>query len=335
METSHQDIKLTASELSVLFGTYLNDTLVKGVISYFLEHVGDPDTKSCLEYGLELANSHIDFITKIYIEENIPIPVGFTEHDVNVKAQRLYTDELILHYIQNVGLMGVSFYGMAIPDSARHDLRQFFTTCLETAAELFNRGTNISQEKGLYIRSPYIPYPKQTEFVQDQHFLAGWLGDQRALTSFEISFLFLNLYRNTLGSALLTGFSQVAQSKEVRKYMTKGAEIAQHHSAVFGKFLGESNLPTPVPWSVTATDSKEQVFSDKLMMFHTAALNNAGFGFYGASIGGSLRSDIVAAYTRLTVEIGEFAKEGAKLMIDNGWLEKPPTAPNRKDLARG
>lgn len=334
MEMSHNHIKLTSSELAVLFGTYLNDTLAKCVLAYFIEHVEDSDIKTCVEYGLDLANKHIDFITKVFNEEGIPIPAGFTEQDVNVKAPRLYSDELILHYIENLGTMGLHTFSVALPNTSRQDIREFFTSCIESDAELFNKSTNVALEKGVYIRAPYIPYPKQVEFVQKQHFLAGWFGEQRALTSIEISFLFMNLYRNSLGSAILTGFSQIAQSKDVRQYMVRGAEISQHHCEVFGKFLEESNLPAPVSPISAATLSKEPVFSDKLLMFHTAALNNAGIGFYGVSIGGSPRRDLAVAYSRLTVEIGEYATDGANLMIENGWLEKPPSAPDRKELAR-
>ncbi|KAB7706976.1 DUF3231 family protein [Bacillus aerolatus] len=333
--TSHDHIKLTSSELSVLFGSYLNDTLGICVISYFLEHVEDPDVKSCLEYALELAEMHVDMNRIIFKGEGLPVPVGFTEQDVNVNAPRLFSDELMLHYAQNIGSMGLNAYSIAIPNSSRHDIREHFTSCLQSSAELYNRSSNVLQEKGLYVRSPYIPYPKQTEFVHKQHFLAGWMGEQRPLTSTEISFLFTNLYRNALGSALLTGFSQIAQSKEVRRFMTRGAEIAQHHSAVFSKFLGESNLPTPISWSLTVTTAEEPVFSDKLLMFHTAALYNAGIGFYGMSMGGSSRKDLGAAYGRLIIEVGEFATDGANIMVDNGWLEKPPSAPDRKDLAGG
>lgn len=334
MEVSHDHIKLTSSELAVLFGTYLNDTLANCVLSYFIEHVEDSDIKSCVENGLDLAKNHIDFIKKVFTDEGIPITAGFSEQDVNVKAPRLFSDELILHYIENLGAMGLHVYNMSLRSSARQDIREFFTSCIQSDAELFNKSTNIALEKGVYVRAPYIPYPKQVEFVQKQHFLAGWFGEQRALTSIEISFLYMNLYRNSLGSVIMTGFSQIAQSKEVRQYMVRGAEIAQHHCEVFGKFLGESNLPTPISPAFLATTSKEPVFSDKLLMFHTSALNNAGFGFYGASIGGSPRRDLAAAYSRLTVEIGEYAEDGANLMIENGWMEKPPSAPDRKELAR-
>lgn len=333
--TSHDHIKLTASELSAFFMSYLQDTLAVCVTTYFLEHVEDPDIRACVEYALELSEMHVEMDRRLFEEEGIATPVGFTEQDVNVKAPRIFSDEMIQHYVVNIGIMGMGAYSTAIVDSARQDIRKHFTSCLQSSAELFNRSSDVLQEKGLYIRSPRIPYPKIAEFVEKQHFLAGWLGDQRPLTSTEISFLYLNLYRNALGASLLTGFAQIAQSKKVRKFMTRGSEIATHHSSVFSKFLSESNVPTPFSWSLAVTDSQEPVFSDKLLMYHTNALNNAGIGYYGQSLAGSPRKDLATAYSRLMIEVGEYITNGTEIMIDNGWFEKPPTAPDRKDLAKG
>jgi hypothetical protein len=97
----------------------------------------------------------------------------------------------------------------------------------------------------------------------------------------------------------------------------------------------ESNLLTPVSWGFTVTESRDPVFSDKLLMFHTNALNNAGIGFYGQSLAGSPRKDLSAAYTRLMVEVAEYIQDGTQIMIDNGWFEKPPSAPDRKELSKG
>ncbi|MCR2821553.1 DUF3231 family protein [Lederbergia panacisoli] len=332
---SHDNIKLTASELSNLFMSYLEDTLVVCVTSYFLEHVEDPDIKECIKFSQEIAERNVDFRRNLYKKEGLPIPVGFTEHDVNVTAPRIFSDEMMLQYTANLGITAMGAYSSSVALSARHDIRAHYTSCLHSAAEIFNRSANMLQEKGLFIRSPYIPYPNISEFVEKEHFLAGWMGDQRPLTSTEISFLYLNLFRNALGAAFLTGFAQISESKEVRKFMVRGSEIAKHHEAVFGKFLSESNIPTPVSWSMSVSRSQEPVFSDKLLMFHTNALNNVGMSFYGQSLAGSPRRDLSAAYSRLIVEIGEFVSDGTQIMIDNGWLEKPPSAPNRKELAKG
>ncbi|GIN59315.1 hypothetical protein J8TS2_36340 [Lederbergia ruris] len=333
--TSHDHSLLTASELAILYGSYANDTVSICMLSYFLEHVEDPDIKASVEYGLELSNMHIAIDKDIFAQEGLPVPLGFTEQDVNVQAPRLYSDEFILHYVQNIGIMGINAYSMALPKMSRKDLRDHFTQCLQSSAELFNRTTDISVEKGTYVRPPTIPYPQQIEFVHNQNFLGGWIGEQRPLTSTEISLLFMNLYRNSLGNALLTGFSQIAQKKKVRKFMARGAEIARHHSDVFGKFLDESHVSAPVSGDFTVMTTAEPIFSDKLLMYHTNALQNAGIAFYGESIASSQRKDLITAYSRLIVEAGEYSVDGTNIMIDNGWLEKPPSAPDRRELTKG
>ncbi|MEW9673695.1 DUF3231 family protein, partial [Ammoniphilus sp. 3BR4] len=32
-------------------------------------------------------------------------------------------------------------------------------------------------------------------------------------------------------------------------------------------------------------------------------------------------------------EVGQYAEDGVNIMIDNGWMEQPPTAPSRDELA--
>ncbi|MCM2534643.1 DUF3231 family protein [Neobacillus pocheonensis] len=47
-----------------------------------------------------------------------------------------------------------------------------------------------------------------------QQFLSGFLGRKRALTSIEITHLFLNVQTNSIGKALVTGFTQISQMKK-------------------------------------------------------------------------------------------------------------------------
>ncbi|MEH7523918.1 DUF3231 family protein [Bacillus sp. JJ1503] len=65
------------------------------------------------------------FVTKVFNEEGIPVPLGFTEQDVNEKTPRLFSDEMMLHYIENMGAIGLKTYSDALLNSARHDIREF------------------------------------------------------------------------------------------------------------------------------------------------------------------------------------------------------------------
>ena len=54
--------------------------------------------------------------------------------------------------------------------------------------------------------------------------------------------------------------------------------------------------------------------------------------FYGTSLSRSPRTDLGVDYGRLMIEVGQYASDGAKLMIENGWLEQPLLASDRDDL---
>lgn len=60
-----------------------------------------------------------------------------------------------------------------------------------------------------------------------QQFLSGFLGRKRALTSIEITQLFLNVQTNSIGKAQITGFAQISQNEEVKQYLARGKQIAQ------------------------------------------------------------------------------------------------------------
>jgi hypothetical protein len=126
----------------------------------------------------------------------------------------------------------------------------------------------------------------------------------------------------------------VAQSQQVREYMVRGKDIASKHIEVFSSLLHEDDLPSPMSWDAEVMNSTVAPFSDKLMMFHIGVLVASGIGHYGAGLSTSSRRDLSAHYTRLSAEIAQYTEDGANIMIDNGWMEQPPQAEDRKELAR-
>jgi hypothetical protein len=66
-----------------------------------------------------------------------------------------------------------------------------------------------------------LPNLEKVEFVKKQWFMLDVFGEKRSLTAVEVGNLFANLQRNALGVATLTGFSQVAQDKDVKTILFK------------------------------------------------------------------------------------------------------------------
>ncbi|MFD2045406.1 DUF3231 family protein [Ornithinibacillus salinisoli] len=333
METEH-NIPLTSAELATLWSTYLLDSMSICMFTHFIEKVNDKEIKPILEKADRLSHSHIKIIEKIFYNEGIPIPKGFNKEDVNPNAPRLFQDSFFLNYIKHMTKGGLSTYGAILPNMVRKDIREFFSSSLVSTTELYNEATSLLLSKGIEIRPPYIPYPKDIDFVKSQSFLAGWFGEQRPLTGHEIMNLYANVQTNKIGEAISLGFAQVAKSKEVRAYMQRGKEIAKKHTDVFANYLRQYDLPVPMTWDHEVTELTESPFSDKLMMFQISILSANGIGNYGFSIGTSQRKDLTTNYARLTAEVGLFAEDGMNIMIDNGWIERPPHASDRGSLIK-
>ncbi|GGA71136.1 DUF3231 family protein [Ornithinibacillus halotolerans] len=333
MEIEHNP-RLTAVELSQVWNAYMSDSLSVCILKYFQNCVEDQSIKEIVQSGAELSELHLEKLKVILEKEDFPTPIGFDEkEDVHIQGPKLYSDDYILNYMRDMASIGMNTYGTAIGFAAREDVHHYFSTSFAETNQLHKRAKNLMLEKGTYVRGPYIQAQAKPEFVKKQSFLTGWFGERRPLTAMEITSLYANVQRNLLGASTLLGFAQVAQSKEVKKYLLRGKDIAKKHVEVFGSILTEEDLPTPMSWNSEVTDATDFVFSDKLMMFHTTALIAVSVGYYGIALARSMRRDISTHYTRLIAEIMKYAEDGTNIMIDNGWLEQPPTAPNRKDLA--
>jgi len=313
---------MTAAEISYLWTTYLSDTMSICVLKYFLQHIDDSDIKALVNHALDLSYQHVEIIKELFVHEQIAVPQGFTDQDVNLKAERLFSDILYLKYIKNMAGGGLSGYSRMLPNIYRKDIKSFYSKALTSSMELENKSALILLEKGLDTRPPFIPYPDKVEFIQKQSFFLEGLGRRGALSGTEVTHLHFNIETNQLGAALSTGFSQTAQNKQARNYFIRGKEIALKHTKVFRDYLEKNSLPAPAGIEPEVTESTVPVFSDKLMMFHFSVMIYAGIGNYGVAISESQRSDLVIDYSRLNAEILKYSEDGINILVANEWLEQ-------------
>lgn len=87
-----------------------------------------------------------------------------------------------------------------------------------------------------------------------------------------------------------------------------------------------------MPWDSGVIESTDAPFSDKLFLYHVTILVAAGTGNYGIAAAASPRKDIASNYVKLAAEIASYAEDGAKKMIENGWLEEPPQLANQNEM---
>lgn len=216
------NIRLTTAEVASLWGAYLGNTMSVCVLGYFYRYVEDQDIKEVLKYALELAEKNVLIVTGIFQKDNFPLPVGFTGGDVNFDAPRLYSDTFFLNYLHQTTRSGFSLYAVSLPSTARSDVREFMSNCIVSLTDLYKRVADVSLSKGLFTRPPYAIIPNDAEFVETKGFLAGFFGDKRPINMLEIMHIDSNIQTNALGKSLIIGFSQVAQSEEIREYFLEG-----------------------------------------------------------------------------------------------------------------
>ncbi|MEK5443649.1 MULTISPECIES: DUF3231 family protein [unclassified Fredinandcohnia] len=327
-------IRLTAAEMSSLWTQYINDTLAECVNLYFLDKVEDEEVRPIIEYTLEASKENQKIVREIFEKEEFPIPLGFTEQDVDFKAPRLFSDTFVLMYLRQMSILGMAGSSGALGLATRPDVIAFHKRVLNLGVELQDQTRELMLKQGIYVRPPYISIPDKVDFVEKQHFLAGFMGKKRALTSIEISHLFLNIQTNAIGKVLMTGFAQTAKGDDVKKFLVRGKKLSQKYIELFSDFLIKEDLPAPMSWDSAVTDSNASVFSDKLIMFHVSAMIAAGIGNFGMAMAASPRRDIGFRYASLIPEISMYAEDGANIMIKHGWLEEPPQTDNREKIIK-
>jgi len=329
-----KQIPLTAAEISTLWTSLITNSMGTCILKYFLAKAEDDEAESLINAALSISQQQYHQMKQILLSESIAIPLGFTDEDLNVDAPRLFSDSFTIQFVKQIANIGMMSHSSALYVSAREDIRELYNNSLASWIELDNKSTMMLLSKGIYVRPPFINPPTKNDFVKDQSFLTGWLGERRPLTGLEITDLYINILLNSIGKALIMGYSQVAQTKDVQKYFIRGKQLAAKQMTVFSSVLIDEDIDVPPTYDSHVTDSTISPFSEKLMLFHVTILNGTGILNYGASISTSPRRDLASHYTRLLPDILLYAEDGINLLIKHGWMEEPPKATDWNSLVK-
>ena len=324
---------LTSAEVAKLWATYMGNSMSRCILSYYLQHVEDQDIKALLKNALNLSDVFLETTKEIFKKDKIPFPVGFNDKDVNLNAPKLFEDEFYVHYLKYAAKAGLSIYQIAIPLVYREDVRDFFVYCMDATIQLMEQIKLILLRKGFIMKPPLIPVQDRPEFA-NENFLNGYIGKVRPLHAMEITHLYDNIENNVTSKALILAFGQVARKEKVKSLFVRGKEMTHKNLERYKLLLHEENLPSPAYLDHLVTASTYAPFSDKLMLFHKVDMFSMKIRAFGNSLAVNGRHDIGVMYTKSLMNIMMFVSNGAKLMMENGWMEEPPHAINRDDLTK-
>ncbi|WP_159862448.1 DUF3231 family protein [Cytobacillus sp. AMY 15.2] len=326
---------LTSSEIGTLWGEYVNGTMTDIVNKYMNSIIEDEETKQVFETAIKTWKKQKKQLVSFIVKDGFPVPNGFTESDLNENAGKLFSDIFCLNYLHIMTIHGLLGHTTALSVSVRKDLREFYSSCVDDAKNMYELTIELLLKKGVFQRDPYF-YPNVSpEIITSKDFTDGIFGKGRVLSSTEIISISLNIKKGIMAKALSIGFSQVTGSKDIRKFFEELEEAADENLQALSKILHEDNLPVPKSLETEVTTSKDSPFSDKLMLYHMGFLVQTAQVYYGTGLAGSMRTDLALTYEKAILKSLGITRKWFGIMVKKKWLEQPPLAPNRKELAKG
>ncbi|MEH7389072.1 DUF3231 family protein [Bacillus sp. JJ1503] len=327
-------LKLTSSEIGTLWGEYVNGTAIEIVIRYMFSIIEDESIKSIFKDAIVTFAKQKKQIVTFIENEGFPVPIGFTESDLNKGKERLFSDIFCLNYLHIMTLHGLLGHSTSLGTSVREDLRFFYDSCDNDGKRMYHQTIDLLLEKGSFQRDPLFYPAENPEFISTQDFTDGFFGKGRSLTAIEVISISFNLKKSIMTKTLSIAFSQVAQTKEVRRFLEDSEKAANEQIQDFSNIMKKDNLPTPKSWETEVTNSTDSPFSDKLMMYHMGFLFQTAQAYHGTGLASAMRTDLVATYEKTILQNLMVIKKWFNIMVENNWLEQPPLAPNRQEIAK-
>lgn len=325
--------RLTSAEIGGLWSAFFQENMAAVLLKYFIHHNEDKEIGKILENALLLSSNHTNEIASIFAKEEIPLPVGFTDDDIDLNAPRLFYDPFALTFVYSMSRLGMVNNSFTTVNIAREDVLHFFVQMLKDSIQLYQDSVGLMLSKGIHDRPMMIPYPKEVEYLEKESYILGF-GKKRPLNAMELTEIFFNTERNYFSIQLCMALLQIVKDKEIHAYIQEGKKISESQINTFNSILMREELLGNVPMNIEVTDSTVSPFSDKLivMLFHT--LNSIDITLLGHALSMAMRTDLAADYQKYILEVLAYAAQGFNILVERGWMLKPPHAPSRRDLQK-
>ena len=325
-------IPLISSEIAGLWNSYMSDTMIECVLKHCLTQVECGETRALMQKTSDLLRQHIQEVTHLFNEVELPIPVGYSGNDVNINAPRLFTDGFYLHYLGLMSRVTMHNYTLILNQIARADIRDFFSRRIHESIDLYNNSEELRLSKGIAIRAPRVEVTKEVEYIKSQSFTLDWFGEKRPLLVLEITYIYAIIYQNIVGRAISTAFGQVSKMKKNSDCLFEGKANSSKQIGTLTSLLTDEDIPIPSASDSYVTDSTVAPFSEKLMLNHAMILSSSRISSLGIAMADTLRSDLQTKYMKYVDTDLEYSKNGADILIDNEWLEQSPQAIKHENL---
>ncbi|MGV2939358.1 DUF3231 family protein [Mesobacillus sp. LC4] len=328
---SGTNVDLTSTEISNIWSSYLKSSMELRFFQYFQATVEDPEVKTIVEKLVNFSEQSLEDLKAIFIKENLTIPLGFTEKDVRLDADKVFSDTFILYICHDITMLSLSTYPSAFPDCTRKDVRNLFQKAIEFTVQIQNEITDLMLSQGIYLKSPQVAMDHTVDLVDEMKYLNGLFGGSRPVNAAEVANLSRVIHRARFSKMILVTFSKLASHKDVKKHFSKGRDALEKVLETLGDVFEKENIPYSASGDYNIFEVRNSPFSDKLMLFFVnTCLGMFCFIMINQALTSSLRTDIVTKFTIISNQMKMFYGKGLLLTITEKWLEQPPQVLDRK-----
>lgn len=322
---------LTSAEVSNIWAAYMKNSMELRFFQYFYDTTEDEEIRKVVARMLNQSQKNINEVRGIFNKENLATPLGFTDEDIRVGAPKVFSDTFILFFCYDLTSLSMSTLPSALSDCTRKDIRNYFQMSLEFTISMQNDIVELMIYKGVYLRPPQVAIDNVVDFVDEKKYLSGFFGGSRPVNAAEIANLSRIILRAQFSKMVFVAFGKIATSKEVRTHFSKGRDGIQKVLDSLQDILEKENIPISASGDYKIFDVEVSPISDKLMLFFTnICLGLFCFTMLCQAMTSSFRSDIVLKVTKIMNDMKGYYADGLKLMIKEGWLEKPPQSIDRR-----
>lgn len=321
------NLNLSAPEILTHWNNFLIESMTVQVTKYFLEKAEDKEVIKMLEFALQVAKRGTEGSASALEKENHPLPQGFYEDDINIKAPRVYSDHFVVLIKNKLAQDANVVLSMSLGASSNAGTREFFEKQLQDCSRITSMCLELIQKKGLY-HPVHIPMPENIEKVKSQSYIAGLFFHHRPINTAEIYQLVTNFHFTEILAMFFKSFSQfnLIKEKGLQQHFKRGTEMIDSQLQMIQSLLSENDLPQLPTWESELTDSTISPFSERLILFKTAILLSATASRYGVAQSTVMRKDIGVDFMRLMTEVLLYAEDSMDLMIQKGYFDQHPLA---------
>jgi len=328
---SGTNVELTSTEISNIWSSYLKGSMELRFFQYFNAIAEDPEVKNIVEKMMEYSQKSLEELEVIFKKENLTIPLGFTEKDVRLDADKVFSDTFILYICHDLTMLSLSTYPSAFPDCTRKDVRNFIQNAIEFTIQIQNEITDLMLSQGTYLKSPIVAMDHTVDLVDEMKYLNGLFGGSRPVNAAEIANLSRVIHRARFSKMIMVICSKLASHAEVKQHFSKGRDELEKVLNSLEEVFEKENISYSASGDFNIFDVRHSPFSDKLMLFFVnTCIGMFCFTMINQALTSSLRTDIVTKFTIISTQMKKFYGKGLLLTITEKWLEQPPQALDRK-----